>query len=184
MVIGYARVSTLDQSSDLQVDALTAAGCDKIFTDKISGTVSARPGLDNAKAMLRSGDTLIVWRLDRLGRSIKDLITWSEYLEKNGIGLKSLHENIDTSTASGRLIFNVFAALADFERCLTIERTRAGLASSRARGKQGGRPKVLNTDKRKLVVDLYNKKELSVNKICDMMGITKPTLYKYLKESA
>lgn len=182
MQIGYARVSTLDQSVDLQEDSLKIAGCDKIFIDKISGTVSARPGLDKAKEILRTGDTLIVWRLDRLGRSIKDLINWAEYLANNGIALRSLQENIDTSTASGKLVFNVFAALADFERNLIIERTNAGLVAARARGKQGGRPKVLSTDKRKLAVDLYNDKKLSVGKICEMMDITKPTLYKYIKE--
>ena len=182
MLIGYARVSTLDQNANLQRDALKTAGCEKIFTDKISGTISSRPNLEKAKELLRKGDILVVWRLDRLGRSLKDLIQWAEYLKKQGVGLKSLHENIDTSTSTGKLIFHVFGALAEFERNLIVERTQAGLSSARARGRVGGRPKSLNEDKRKLVVNLYNEKKLTVGKICEMMSITKPTLYKYLEE--
>jgi DNA invertase Pin-like site-specific DNA recombinase len=181
MLIGYSRVSTQDQRDLFQQDSLHAAGCEKIFTDKISGTVSERPGLTKVKEHLRSGDTLVIWRLDRLARSLKDLIEWSSYLEKNGIGLKSLQENIDTTTSTGRLIFHIFGALAEFERNLIVDRTRAALESSRARGRFGGRPKSLNKDKRQLAVSLYNQKNLTVVKICEMMAITKPTLYKYIR---
>ncbi|WP_092105779.1 recombinase family protein [Pontibacter chinhatensis] len=182
MLIGYARVSTLLQNSDLQQDALTQAGCEKIFTDKISGTVAERPALTKAKEVLRRGDTLVVWRLDRLGRSLKDLIEWMNYLEQEGIALISLQESIDTSTATGKLVFHIFASMAEFERNLIKERTMAGLAAARARGRKGGRPKKMSDEKRKLTVRLYKEKHHSVDEICQMMGITKPTLYSYLKE--
>ena len=182
MLIGYARVSTNLQNSDLQHDALTQAGCEKIFIDKISGTIADRPALSKVKEILRSGDTLVVWRLDRLGRSLKDLIEWMNYLEKEGVALKSLQESIDTSTATGKLVFHVFGAMAEFERNLIKERTQAGLSAARARGRVGGRPKRLNEDKRKLAVRLYNEKQHSIDAICEMMGISKPTLYKYVRE--
>ena len=181
MFIGYARVSTTDQNDSLQIDALNLAGCEKIFTDKISGTVSERPGLTKVKDQLRKGDTLVIWKLDRLGRSLKDLISWSAYLEQEGIALKSVKENIDTSTTTGRLIFHIFGALAEFERNLTVERTQSGLASARARGRVGGRPQTLNKDKRDLTIQLYKEKKITVTKICEMMSISKPTLYKYVK---
>ncbi len=181
MLIGYSRISTGDQCDFLQQDSLNAIGCEKIFTDKISGTIAERPGLTKLKEQLRRGDTLVIWRLDRLARSLKDLLEWGAYLDKNGIALKSIQENIDTSTPTGRLVFHIFGALAEFERSLIVERTRAGLASARARGRLGGRPRSLNKDKRQLVVDLYNEKKLTVDKICSMMSITKPTLYKYVK---
>jgi DNA invertase Pin-like site-specific DNA recombinase len=148
MLIGYSRISTQDQRDLLQHDSLLAAGCEKIFTDKISGTISDRPGLTKVKEHLRSGDTLVIWRLDRLARSLKDLIEWSSYLDKNGVGLKSIQENIDTTTSTGRLVFHIFGALSEFERNLIVDRTRAGLASARVRGRLGGRPKSLNKDKR------------------------------------
>jgi DNA invertase Pin-like site-specific DNA recombinase len=182
MLIGYARVSTNLQNADLQEDALQQAGCEKIFTDKISGTVADRPALAKVKEVLRQGDTLVVWRLDRLGRSLKDLIEWMNYLDQQGIALKSLQESIDTSTATGKLVFHVFGAMAEFERNLIKERTQAGLSAARARGRVGGRPKRLNEDKRKLAVRLYNEKQHSIEAICEMMGITKPTLYKYVRE--
>ena len=183
MKIGYARVSTLDQNPELQTDALTAAGCEEIITDKITGTVAERVGLTKIKTILRKGDILVVWRLDRLGRSLKNLIEWVSYLDDKGVALQSLHENINTSTSTGKLIFHIFGALAEFERNLIRERTMAGLAAARARGKKGGRKKSLTPDKRKLVVKLYNEKELTVNAICDTMGISKPTLYSYVRES-
>ena len=183
MLIGYARVSTIFQNSDLQQDALEKAGCKKIFTDKISGTVADRPALSKVKEILRPGDTLVVWRLDRLGRSLKDLIDWMNYLDQEGIALKSLQESIDTSTATGKLVYHIFGAMAEFEKNLIKERTHAGLAAARARGRVGGRPKRLNQDKRKLAVRLYNEKQHSINAICEMMSITKPTLYKYIKEN-
>ena len=136
MLIGYARVSTLDQSPELQQDALQAAGCEKVFTDKITGTAKTRPELDKLKEQLREGDTLVVWRLDRLGRSLKDLIEWVAYLETKGVEFKSLQESIDTTTSTGKLVFHMFAALAEFERNLIRERTQA-----RTRGCQGKRSK-------------------------------------------
>lgn len=183
MKIGYARVSTLDQNPELQTDALTAAGCEEIITDKITGTVAERVGLTKIKTILRKGDTLVVWRLDRLGRSLKNLIEWVSYLDDKGVALQSLHENIDTSTSTGKLVFHIFGALAEFERNLIRERTMAGLAAARARGKKGGRKKSLTPDKRKLVVKLYNEKEMTVEAICNTMGISKPTLYSYVRES-
>jgi DNA invertase Pin-like site-specific DNA recombinase len=143
MLIGYARVSTHDQTLNLQQDALQKAGCNKIFTDTASGTKAERKGLDEALAYVRPGDTLVVWRLDRLGRSLPHLITTMTGLEERGIGFKSLTENIDTTTSGGKLIFHIFGALAEFERNLIRERTTAGLMAARARGRTGGRPKVL-----------------------------------------
>ena len=182
MLIGYARVSTFDQNLDLQKDALEKAGCEKIFTDTVSGTVPQRPALTKAKEILRKGDTLVVWRLDRLGRSLKDLIEWLNYLDTEGVALKSLQEFIDTSTPSGKLVFHIFGALAEFERQLIVERTQAGLSAARARGRLGGRPKTLDADKKQVVIDLYNERKLPVKKICEMMGISKPTLYNYVRD--
>lgn len=179
--IGYARVSTLDQTPDLQHDALIRAGCEKIFVDQVSGSTAVRPGLDKAKEILRAGDTLVVWRLDRLGRSLQDLIAWAAWLAENGVALQSLQEVIDTSTSTGRLTFHLFGALAEFERNLIRERTQAGLAAARARGRLGGRPKALDPDKRDLAVRLYDEKKLPIAKICAMMGISKPTLYAYVR---
>lgn len=181
MLIGYARVSTLDQNLDLQKDALEKAGCERIYIDKVSGALTERPGLKQLKEVLRKGDTLVVWRLDRLGRSLKNLIEWAIYLEGEGIGLKSLQEAIDTTTSTGKLVFHVFGALAEFERNLIRERTQAGLAAARARGRLGGRPKALDAKKRKLAVDLYHEKKTLVQDICELMGISKPTLYKYVR---
>jgi len=180
MKIGYARVSTHDQNLDLQKDALEKAGCEKIFVDEISGTVAKREGLEKAKEILRKGDMLIVWRLDRLGRSIRDLIDWVTLLEEEGIGFKSLQESIDTTTSSGKLVFHIFAALAEFERNLIRERTNAGLASARARGKLGGRKKSLSVKERKRAVEMHKRKNHTVQQICEMMNITKPTLYAYI----
>lgn len=182
MKIGYARVSTGDQNLDLQKDALERAGCEKIYVDEISGTVAKREGLEKAKEMLRKGDELIVWRLDRLGRSIRDLIDWVTILEDEGIGFKSLQESIDTTTSSGKLVFHIFAALAEFERNLIRERTNAGLAAARARGKLGGRKKSLNAKERKRAVEMYHRKNHTVGQICKMMNISKPTLYAYIRE--
>lgn len=183
MLIGYARISTLDQNPDLQKDALKEAGCEKIIIDKISGSLAERPGLTKIKELLRKGDTLVVWRLDRLGRSLKDLLEWIGYLDKEGVALKSLQESIDTTTATGKLVFHLFGALSEFERNLIRERTQAGLIAARARGRKGGRPKELDADKRALVVSLYQEKKLTVKKICEMMNITKPTLYAYVQSS-
>jgi DNA invertase Pin-like site-specific DNA recombinase len=181
MLVGYARVSTDDQNLNLQMDALDQAGCEQIFEDKLSGAKAERPGLHQALQYTRAGDTIVVWRLDRLSRSLKELIEMVTLLESKGIGLKSLQEAIDTSSSSGKLIFHIFGALAEFERNLIRERTQAGLQAARARGRKGGRPKALNKDKQALAVRLYDEKKHSVDKICEMMGISKPTLYKYIE---
>jgi DNA invertase Pin-like site-specific DNA recombinase len=180
MKFGYARVSTLEQNLQLQTDALKVAGCHEIVTDEISGSTVERPGLNKLLEKLRYGDELIVWRLDRLGRSIRHLIELINGFNNKGIIFRSLTENIETSTNNGRLIFNIFASLAEFERNLIRERTMAGLSAARARGRKGGRqPK----DKSKVAaaIQLYNKRELSVEQICKAIGISRGTLYKYLK---
>ncbi len=181
MLIGYARVSTDDQNLDLQMDALSKAGCDRILEDHISGAKAERPGLQEVLSYARAGDTVVVWRLDRLSRSLKDLIEMVTLLESKDIGLKSLQEAIDTSSSSGKLIFHIFGALAEFERNLIRERTQAGLQAARARGRKGGRPKSLDKDKQALVVKLYEEKKHTIKQICQMMGISKPTLYKYIE---
>jgi len=183
VLIGYARISTDDQNLALQHDALTAAGCEKIYEDRISGARAERPGLALALEVARAGDTLVVWRLDRLGRSLKDLIALAERLEQRKVGLRSLKEALDTTSSGGRLVFHMFGALAEFERDLIRERTRAGLSAARARGRLGGRPKLLTPEKRKLAVQLYRAKEHSIAEICRLMGISKPTLYSYLAEA-
>ena len=183
MLIGYARVSTEDQSLTLQIDALEEAGCDRVFQDKTSGIVNTRPNLNQALNFARPGDALVVWRLDRLSRSLRDLIETVTLLESRGVQLKSLHESIDTGSSSGKLIFHLFGALAEFERNLIKERTLAGLQAARARGRKGGRPPSLDTENRKLAVKLYNDKNYSVNQVCQVMGISKPTLYKYVRVS-
>ena len=183
MLIGYARVSTDDQNLLLQRDALTAAGCAKIFEDKASGAKADRPGLTAAIEFARSGDLLVIWRLDRLGRSLKDLIQLAERLEGSGIGLRSLIDAIDTSSSGGRLVFHLFGALAEFERQLIRERTMAGLVAARARGRFGGRRKTLDADRRRLAVQLYNERKHTVREICRLMGISKPTLYSYIGEA-
>ena len=183
MQIGYGRVSTADQNLDLQVDALTKAGCLKIYSDKTSGAKAERPGLIKVLDISRAGDTLVIWRLDRLGRSLKDLIQISERLKEREIGLKSLQEGIDTTTSTGQLMFNLFGALAEFEKNLINERSKAGLNAARARGKLGGRPKSLDHNQRQLVVKLYNDRQHSIAEICKMMSISKPTLYSYVSSA-
>ena len=182
MLIGYARVSMQDQNLDLQRDALNKNGCEKIFVDQVTGAKSSRPGLDRAMDALRKGDTLVVWRLDRLGRSLKHLIEFVGNLEEKNISFKSLQESIDTTTSGGKLIFHIFGALAEFERNLIRERTYAGLTAARARGRTGGRPKALNTQKRKLAIKLYTEKVHTVNQVCKIMGISKMTLYRYIED--
>jgi DNA invertase Pin-like site-specific DNA recombinase len=180
MLIGYARVSTHDQTLALQQDALTKAGCNKIFTDKASGAKTERKGLDEALNYVRKGDTLVVWRLDRLGRSLPHLITTLTALEERGIGFKSLTENIDTTTSGGKLIFHIFGALAEFERNLIRERTTAGLLAARARGRKGGRPKALTARQLGIAQDLYEKR-YPIAEICRTLKISKATLYRVLK---
>lgn len=180
MKIGYARVSRDDQNLDLQKDALLAAGCEKIFSDQMSGAKADRPGLNRTLDNLRGGDVLVIWRLDRLGRSVKNLIEIMAVLESRQIELSSLQESINTATSGGKLIFHVFAAVAEFERNLLKERTQAGTAAARARGKTGGRPFALSEEKRKLAVKAYLDKELTVKQVCEIFGISKKTLYSYV----
>lgn len=184
MLIGYARVSTDDQNLDLQNDALQNAGCERVYSDHQTGALPERPGLAAAFEVLRPGDTLVIWRLDRLGRSLKHLIQLVEQLDKREVGLKSLQEHIDTTSAGGRLVFHLFGALAEFERNLIRERTQAGVNAARARGRQGGRPKLLEPNKRDLAIRLYRERKHSIAEICKMMGISKSTLYNYLAEAA
>jgi DNA invertase Pin-like site-specific DNA recombinase len=182
MRIGYARVSTLDQNLDLQEDALKAAGCEKIDTDKAGGTRAERPGLERALADLRAGDRLVVWKLDRLGRSLRHLIETVTDLRDRGVGFQSLQEAIDTTTSGGKLIFHVFGALAEFERDIIRERTLAGLAAARARGRMGGRPRQLDDKKKRHAAMLRSDPMNSVKDICRTLGISKATLYRYLAE--
>lgn len=184
MNIGYARVSTKDQNLDLQLDALQKENCFKIFKEKISGTKSERPALQDMLNQVRPGDVIIIWKLDRLGRSLKNLVEIVGQLIAQGVGLKSLHDNIDTTTPQGRLTFNIFASLAEFERDLISERTMAGLASARARGRNGGKPKGLSQQAESTACaaeTLYKEGNLGVNQISTQLGIAKNTLYKYLR---
>jgi DNA invertase Pin-like site-specific DNA recombinase len=181
MLIGYARVSTHEQTLNLQQDALKKAECSKIFTDVISGIKAERKGLDEALSYVRKGDTFVVWRLDRLGRSLPHLITTMTDLEERRIGFKSLTENIDTTTSGGKLIFHIFGALAEFERNLIRERTTAGLSAARARGRRGGRPKALRDKRVSIAQALYNNKQNSIAEICQTLKISKATLYRSIK---
>ena len=183
MRIGYARVSTQDQNLSLQKDALKKAGCEKIIVDTASGKSETRAGLEKLREVTRKGDVIVVWRLDRLGRSLRHLVDVMTELEKAGIGFQSLQEEINTTTSGGKLVFHIFAALAEFERNLIKERTQAGLQAARARGRQGGRPKRLSPQQRALAVDLFRQKKHSIGEICSMLGITKPTLYAYVREA-
>jgi DNA invertase Pin-like site-specific DNA recombinase len=172
MLIGYARVSTHEQTLNLQRDALEKAGCSKLFTDTASGAKTERKGLDEALDYVRKGDTLVVWRLDRLGRSLPHLITTMTGLEERGIGFKSLTENIDTTTSGGKLIFHIFGALAEFERNLIRERTTAGLTAARARGKRGGRPKALTPRQIRIAQSLYDDPKNSIAEICRTLKVS------------
>ena len=184
MLIGYARISKFEQNIDLQKDALGQRGCKKIIVDQVSGVSSNREGLARLMEILRAGDTLVVWRPDRLGRSLKHLIQLIGELELKGISFQSLQESIDTNSSSGKLIFHIFGALAEFERNLIIERTKAGLNAARARGRKGGRPKALNEHKREIAKNLYKERVHTIKEICQIMEISKPTLYAYLRENS
>jgi len=183
-LVGYARVSTADQNLDLQSDALERAGCQRVFMDKASGSVAVRPQLTACLDYVRDGDTLVVWRLDRLGRSLPHLIETVRALADRGIGFKSVQEAIDTTTPGGRLVFHVFAALAEFERDLIRERTHAGLASARARGRVGGRPPALTPSKAKAAQALYEAGGTTVADIARVLGVSRATLYRHLKVGA
>jgi DNA invertase Pin-like site-specific DNA recombinase len=182
MRIGYARVSTLDQNLDLQEDALKAAGCEKIYTDKTGGTKAERPGLERALADLRAGDRLVVWKLDRLGRSLRHLIETVTDLRDRGVSFQSVQEAIDTATSGGKLIFHVFGALAEFERDIIRDRTLAGLAAARARGRKGGRPRRRDDMKKRHAALLPSAPTNSVKDICRTLGISKATLDRDLAE--
>src|SRR3954454_5597201 len=183
MLIGYARVSTLDQTLGLQQDALTAGGCEQLYTDTTSGSVTDRPGLAQALSHLRTGDTLVVWRLDRLGRSLAHLIETVRQLQQRGVGFRSLQEQIDTTTSGGKLVFHVFGALAEFERDLIRERTHAGLQAARARGRLFGRPKVLSSQQVKQLQSLAKDQCTTVREICQTLRISRATFYRYLQEA-
>jgi len=184
MLIGYARVSTADQTLDFQQDALTKAGCEKIYTDTISGARTERKGLEEALSFARKGDTLVVWRLDRLGRSLKDLIERITDLNNRNIGFKSITENIDTTTSGGKLVFHIFGALAEFERDIIRERTQAGLIAACARGRKGGKPKAkgLNTPKKVAMAKaLYADKTNTIEDIRKTLNVSRATLYRYVR---
>jgi len=178
--VGYARVSTLDQDPTLQHDALTAAGCAKIFEDRASGARADRPGLRKALDYAREGDVLIVWKLDRLGRSLPHLLDTVSALEKHGVGFRSLTESIDTTTSGGRLVFHLFGALGQFERDLIRERTRAGLAAAEARGRKGGRKPVVTTEKLKRAREMISK-GLTVREAAMRLKVGKTALYEALR---
>jgi DNA invertase Pin-like site-specific DNA recombinase len=180
MLVGYARVSTLDQNPDLQIDALKAVGCERLFVEKASGASRDRPELKAALDYVRDGDTLVVWKLDRLARSLKQLIETVTMLEGRGIGLRSLTEAIDTTTAGGRLIFHIFGALAEFERTVIRERTKAGLSAARARGRVGGRPAKLSGDDLKAAKALLGDATITVTEVAKRLGVSPATLYRYL----
>lgn len=183
MLIGYARVSTDDQNLDLQRDALEGAGCERIYQDKLSGSKTVRPGLDEALSQLRQGDVFVIWKLDRLGRSVKGLVDFVSELESRGVQFKSLTDGIDTTTPSGRFFFHIMASLAQMERELIAERTKAGLDAARKRGRVGGRKRIMTKSKlesaQRLLKDGVLPKEVAHN-----LGVSVPTLYRWLPASA
>lgn len=182
MLIGYARVSPMEHHLDLQLDVLGQAGCTSIFTDNASGTKAERPELEQAVAHLRDSDTLVVWRLDRLGKSLNHLIETLTKLDERNIGFKSLSEDIDTTTPDGKLAFHiVIGSLAEFERDILRERTQAGLEAARARGRNGGRPKSLTGKKAAMAQALYKERGSSISEICKALSISRTTLYRYVK---
>ncbi len=180
MLVGYARVSTQDQDPALQLDALKAAGCEKVFTEKASGAQRERPQLQAALDYMREGDTLVIWKLDRLARSLKQLIETVEGLATRGIGLRSLTEAIDTTTSGGKLIFHIFGALAEFERGVIRERTRAGLDAARARGRTGGRPPALSPDDLAAAKALLRDPDITVEQVARRLGVVPSTLYRHI----
>ena len=182
MRIGYARVSTDEQNLDLQLDALKNAGCERTLKDVASGAKTDRDGLTDLLKQLRKGDTLIVWRLDRLGRSLRHLIEVITLLKGQGIYFRSLQENIDTSSSGGKLIFHVFGALAEFERDIISERTKAGLAAARSRGRVGGRPRIMDGKMLEMARVMLADESNTVRDVCSTLGISKATLYRHLKK--
>jgi DNA invertase Pin-like site-specific DNA recombinase len=182
-LIGYSRVSTADQSADLQTDALHEAGCVRVFAEKASGALDKRPELERMLDHLREGDVVVVWRLDRLGRSLRHLLELVADLEARGVGFRSLTEGIDTSNPGGRLVFNIFASLSQFERELIRERTVAGLAAARARGRKGGRPPKMTPEKLDVARSMYESGKHSVAAIAQTVGVSRATLYRSLSRA-
>lgn len=183
-VIGYARVSTIEQTLDLQRDALQAVGAQCLYEDQASGKTTDRPELADCLKALREGDTLVVWRLDRLGRNLKDLVHIVNDLEARGVKFTSLKESIDTSGPAGKLVFHMFAALAQFERELVRERTLAGLAAARARGRNGGRPRILSANQQRIALFMIRNREMSIAAIAEHLGVSRSTLYNLQKTSS
>lgn len=184
MKIGYAGVSTKDQDLSLQIDALEDAGCERIYEEQITGSTKERPELQKMLEQIREGDVIIIWKLDRLARSLKDLVSLVNEIQEKGAGLNSLHDHIDTTTPHGKFTFHIFAAMAEFERDIIRERTNAGLASARARGRKGGRPKGLSKKAQNTAIiaeKLYEEGELTIKEICEQLSISKMTLYNYLR---
>lgn len=181
MIFGYARVSTQDQNLDLQLDALKEYGVERVFSEKMTGTRKDRPQLEEMLKYVRSGDTVVVWKLDRIGRSTKHLVDIVNEFGEQGIHFVSLKDGIDTSTATGKLVFTIFAGLAEFERDMISERTRAGLQSARARGRKGGRPSA-DAEKVKRALKMYDSKQFSIPEITDATGVSKTSLYRYIRE--
>ncbi len=179
MKVGYARVSTTDQNLDLQTDALKQAGCEKIFSDRgVSGAKADRPGLDKALEHVRKKDTLVIWKLDRLGRPLSHLLSIVEDLRERGVNFASVQDGFDTSTASGKMVFSVIGAMAEYERNLIRERTMAGLAAARARGRMGGRPKSLGESQVKVAIALAKEGNLTIQEICKQVGCSRSTYYR------
>jgi DNA invertase Pin-like site-specific DNA recombinase len=179
MIIGYARVSTNEQNLDMQLDALESYGCEKIFKEKMTGTKKDRPQLEALISILRSGDKVVIYKLDRISRSTKHLIELSDFFEQLGVEFVSIQDSIDTSTPMGRFFFRVLASIAELEKDIISERTRTGLSSARARGRKGGRPTVPQK-KLELAVKMYNSRQYSINEIVDATGISSSTLYRNL----
>ena len=179
--LGYGRVSTQDQNLDAQRDALKSAGAEKVFIEKITGTKASRPELDKLREQMRQGDTLLITRLDRLGRSTKDLLAIASELEEKGVELEVLEQNINTTSVEGRFFFTVIAAMAEFEHELMVARTKDGLAAARARGRLGGRKPKLTEAQRKQVKKLYDAKELTVREIAALFSVTPPTVYRAIQ---
>jgi len=182
MKIGYARISTVDQNLELQTDALEKTGCEKIFTDQASGSRDDRRGLIDAIEFCRKGDSLVVWKLDRLGRSLKHLIETINLLHEKKVGFVSLQESIDTTTPGSKLIFHVFGALAEFERELIRERTNAGIASARSRGRLGGRPKAISAKQLRIAQTMLKDPKTAIKEVCETLHVSKTTLYRYLNK--
>jgi DNA invertase Pin-like site-specific DNA recombinase len=182
--IGYARVSTREQNPDGQTDLLAAAGCEKVFVEHASGVLAKRPALDDALEYLRSGDTLVVTKLDRLGRSVRNLKEVVESLQQRGIGLKALSQGIDTTTPGGRLLFHMLAAIAEFEHDLIVERTQDGLAAARARGRKGGGRFKMTATKARQARAMYDEKSYTVQQIAETFGVSRGTIYRHLAQDA